>query len=315
MPTENPTFFPSTPGARPRTPYDNLPIPARKLFKHEEALSQQAHARYEAKQNRAAEIRRSIADAKLEAIHNDREPKPSEELAKDCARQIAESEAELAALETSYSNETRLQPGGFDQVVRDFANANVLRSLKSYNYKCELGPDLVAEHDACRTTRAERLEEAKAIERAHVPAQQIETAIDRFLPDASTSVAHATRQLRTPNKTSSGRLSARSLELPMLTIPNGAGGLSRLNDTATLLFAVFGAEARDRLKAMALSGHDAANAIPIADRPAMLKKIETEILEIERRAEFIYRTGRARGINTGPRLNCHPFAILDIDFA
>ncbi|RTE92931.1 hypothetical protein [Bradyrhizobium sp. LVM 105] len=315
MPTENITHFPTTPGATPPTPYDNLPILARKLFKHEEALSQQAYARYEAKQNRAAEIRRGIADAKLESIQNEREPKPSQELADDCARRIAEGEAELVSLERSYEDERRLQPGGFHQTALEFANANALKKLKSRNYKCELGPDLVAEHDACRDAKSAKLEEAKAITLAHVPAHQIESAIDRTFATASTSVAHALRTLRTPHRTQSGRFSPRSLELPMLTIPNGAGGLSRLNDTATLLFAVFGTEIRERLKAMALAGHDAENAIPIADRAAMLKKIDAEILEIERKAEFIYRTGRARGINTGPRLAASPLAILDIDYA
>lgn len=315
MPTENVTHFPSTPGATPPTPYDNLPIPARKLFKHEEALSQQAYARYEAKQNRAAESRRGIADAKLALIQNEREQKPSQELEDDCARQIAEGEAELASLQTSYEEEKRLQPGGFYQTVLEFANANALKKLKSRNFKCELGPDLVAEHAACQAARAAKLEEAKAVELAHVPAEQIEAAINCTFADASTSISHALRKLRAPNKSSSGRFSARSLELPMLTIPNGAGGLSRLNDTATLLFAVFGTEIRERLKTMALAGHDAENAIPIADRAAMLKKIDAEILEIERKAEFIYRTGRARGINTGPRLAASPLAILDIAFA
>lgn len=312
MPT---VHFPSTPGARPRTPYENLPILARKLYKHEEALSEQAYARYEAKQNRAAEIRRSIAEARLEALQNEREPTPSEEVAKDCARRIAEGEAELATLDKLYEDEKRLLPGGFWQVVQESANANALRPLKSYNFKCELGDDLFAEHEACRAAHAAKREEAEAVKRAHVPAAVIESAIDRTYSEASNSVQHALRKLRTPNQISSGRFSAPSLELPMLTIPNGAGGLSRLNDTATLLFAAFGTEIRERLKAMALAGHDAENAIPIADRPAMLKKIEAEILDIERKAEFIYRTGRARGINTGPRLAPSPLAILDIDFA
>lgn len=315
MPTEKVTHFQSTPGATPRTPYENLPILARKLYKHEEALSEQAYAQYEAKQNRAAEIRRGIAEARLEALQNEREPKPSEELAKDCARRVAEGEAELATLDKLAEAERGLQPGGFPQAVRDFAKAHALTPLKSRNFKCELGPDLFAEHEACRTARAAKLKEADDVRRAHVPADAIESAIDRTYSEASTSVQHALRKLRTPNHTSRGRFSARFLELPMLTIPNGAGGFSRLNDTATLLFAVFGPEIRERLKAMALAGHDAENAIPIADRPAMLKKIEAEILEIERKAEFIYRTGRARGINTGPRLAASPLAILDIEFA
>ncbi|WLA65673.1 hypothetical protein [Bradyrhizobium diazoefficiens] len=312
MPT---VHFPSTPGARPRTPYENLPVLARKLYKHEEALSEQAYARYEAKQNRAAEIRRGIAEARLEALQNEREPNPSEEVAKDCARRIAEGEAELAALEKHFEDEIRLLPGGFWQVVQDFAKANALRPLKSYNFKCELSDDLFAEHESCRAALAGKREEAEAIKRAHVPAAVIESAIDRTYSEASTSVQHALRKLRMPIASSSGRLSAQSLDLPVSTIPNGVGGLSRITDAATLLFAVFGTEIRERLKAMALAGHDAENAIPLAERPAMLKKIEAEILKIERKAEFIYRTGRARGINTGPRLAPSPLAILDIDFA
>ncbi|MDD1528562.1 hypothetical protein C7U92_10280 [Bradyrhizobium sp. WBOS7] len=315
MPSESVIHFQSKPGATPPTPYDNLPILARKLYKHEEDLAAQSFARYEAKLAGATEIRRQIAEARLEALQNEREPKPSEELAKDCARRIAEGEAELAALDKLYEDENRLLPGGFRQNVWDFAKANALRPLKSHNFECELGDDLVAEHEACRAARAAKLEEAEAVRRAHVPAAVIESAIDRTYSEASTSVQHALRKLRTPNGFSSGRFSTPSLELPMLTIPNGAGGLSRLNDTATLLFAVFGTEIRERLKAMALARHDPENAIPIADRPAMLKKIEAEILEIERKAEFIYRTGRARGINTGPRLAASPLAILDIDFA
>ncbi|MBR0982336.1 hypothetical protein [Bradyrhizobium liaoningense] len=315
MPSESVIHFQSKPGATPRSPYANLPIPARKLYKHEEALSEQAYARYEAKQNRATEIRRQIDEARFEALQNEREPNPSEELAKDCARRIAEGEAERAALEKLYEDEKRLLPGGFWQVVQEFANANALRPLKSHNFKCELGDDLVAEHEACRVAHAAKRDEVDNVRRAPVPADAIESAIDRTYSEALTSVQHALRKLRTPSHTSTGRFCARSLELPMLTIPNGAGGLSRLNDTATLLFAVFGTEVRERLKVLALAGHDAENAIPIADRPAMLKKIEAEILEIERKAEFIYRTGRARGINTGPRLAANPLAILDIDFA
>ncbi|TWI02478.1 hypothetical protein LPJ38_09545 [Bradyrhizobium daqingense] len=315
MPTENIKFFQPTPGATPRTPYENLPILARKLYKHEEDLAEQSFARYEAKQARLMEIRGRKAAAQLEALQNEREPKPSAELAEDSARIIAECNTELAAQEQAYEDEKRLLPGGFWQVVQDFAKTHALRPLKSYNFKCELGDDLLAEHEACRAAREAKLEEVDAVRRADVPATVITSAIDRIYSEASTSIQHALRKLRTPNKVATGRFSARSLELPMLTIPNGAGGLSRLNDTATLLFAVFGTEIRERLKAMALAGHDAENAIPIADRPAMLKKIEADILEIERKAEFIYRTGRARGINTGPRLAASPLAILDIDFA
>lgn len=315
MPTETVIHHQSVPGVAPPTPYDNLPIPARTIYKQEDALAEQSFARYDAKQNRSAEIRRRIAEARLEALQNDREPKPSEELAKDSARRIAEGEAELAALEHSYEDEKRLLPGNFSNVVKTFAKANVLTKFKSRNYTCDLGSDLVAEYDVCRSARAAMLEDEKRIKLAPVPAEQISSAIDRLLPDASTSVAHALRKLRTPNYSSSGRFSPRSLDLPTLTIPNGAGGLSRFNDAATLLFAVFGSEIRDRLKSMALAGHDDANSIPIADRPAMLKQIENQRLEIERKAEFVYRSARARGINTGPRLAAHPLAILDLDYA
>lgn len=315
MPTESVIHFQSTPGATPRTPYDNLPIPARKIYKHEESQAEQAARRYDTEQDQRTELRRRIAAAKLEAAQNDRTPKPSEELAKDCARRIAEDQAELAASEQSYEAEKQLQPGHFFNDVRQFANENVHRKLKPRNFTCEISGDPRADHDACRAARQAQRDEAAAISRAPMLAQDIEATIDRFASDAPTIVAQAVRRLRRPEARMNGRFSSPSLELPMTTIANGVGGLTKINDTATLLFALFGDEVRERLKKLALAGHDDAKAIPLADRPAMLKKIDAEILEIERRAEAIYRAGRARGINTGPRIGAHPLAILDLDFA
>ncbi|AMA55050.1 hypothetical protein [Bradyrhizobium sp. CCGE-LA001] len=316
MPTEQITHFPSKPGSAVKAPTDNLPPSAQKIAKSEEDLAEFEYRQYEQKQQRAAEIRLEIARAQNEKLLNERAQVPSEEVNKLADETIAAKKLELSALEEDFEAKRRLQPGNRSQVCKDFAQANVFRKLRTLNFKAELGPDLVAEHDACRTARAAKLGEKDAVRRAPVPASVIEAAIDRFYPDASTGVAHALRKLRTPREnTSSGRFSPRSFEPPMLTIPNGAGGLSRLNDTATLLFAVFGPEIRERLKAMALAGHDAEKAIPVADRPAMLKKIDGEILQIERLAEFIYRTGRARGINTGPRFAANPLAILDVEFA
>ncbi len=315
MPTEQITHFSSNPGSAVKAPIDNLPPTAQQIAKHEDDLVELEYAQYERKQQRAAEIRLEIARAQNEKRNNERAQIPSEEIDRAADETVAAKKLELSALDEDFEAKRRLQPGNQSQACKDFAQANVLRPLKSYNFKCELGDNLVAEHEACRAARAAKLDEAEAVRRAHVPASVIASAIDRVLPGASASIEHALRKLHTPNEFSSGRFSAPSLELPMLTIPNGAGGLYRLNDTATLIFAVFGTEIRERLKAMALAGHDAENAIPIADRPAMLKKIEAEILEIERKAEFIYRTGRARGINTGPRLAASPLAILDIEFA
>ncbi|MEY9220674.1 hypothetical protein [Bradyrhizobium ottawaense] len=315
MPTEQITHYSSNPGSAVKAPIDNLPPTAQQIAKNEDDLVELEYAQYERKQQRAAEIRLEIARAQNEKRNNERAQIPSEEIDRAADETITAKKLELSALDEDFEAKRRLQPGNQSQACKDFAQANVLRPLKSYNFTCELGDDLVAEHEACRVAHAAKREEVDNIRRAPVPADAIKSAIDRTYSEALTGVQHALRKLRTPNHTSTGRFSARPLELPMLTIPNGAGGLSRLNDTATLLFAVFGTEIRERLKVLALAGHDAENAIPIADRPAMLKKIEAEILEIERKAEFIYRTGRARGINTGPRLAANPLAILDIGFA
>lgn len=206
-------------------------------------------------------------------------------------------------------------PGGFFHQVNEFVNASAATKFKAVNYSTPLGDDLVAEHEACREARTAKRGELKAVKRAPVPDASILKAVDHLYNDANSRLLHELNKIRRPEERVSGRLVVPGLQLPTLTIPNGAGGLSRLTDAATLLFATFGPEIRERLKAMALSGHDPARVIPLADRPAMLKKIDAEILEIERKAEFIYRSGKARGVNTGPRLAAHPLAILDIDFA
>lgn len=283
----------------------------------EERRSDQRHAENEALRTRLASIDSEIADAEIALSAARRARKPDSAVEARYEALIEAGKARKRNEQKRHDERRAKTAGSVSTYTRDFLR-KVNRPTRDCDTPVPSAPGKTERQmmDILREQHAAKRMERKAVVRAPRTADEITAEISIGVNRMGTaSVSAALRQLRSVALHEDiNKLDVLRFEPPKIAVADGLGGVSYVPDGAALLFALFPEQAKSGLYALALAGHNEADAMSMEDRRDAVNTINAEMLQIERASEALVRHCFEAGIEPGARITSNPLAILDVEF-